>query len=195
LRRWFVNDTRGAYPVVRDDWVVGGDRRTAAADRIYAAAADLVLREGLDAFDIDTLAARVHCSRATIYRYAGGKAQIRDAVLIRIAAGIIDTVRHKVVGLSGPERVVTAITVALGEIRSDPVRRLMMSSSKLPELSDLHSSPVLSRLAAELTGLTDDDPQAALWIVHVVLSLAYLPLGNKQTEHEILRRFVSPAFD
>ena len=50
-------------------------------------------------------------------------------------------------------------------------------------------------LAAELTGLTDDDPQAALWIVHVVLSLAYLPIGNKQTEHEVLRRFVAPAFD
>jgi AcrR family transcriptional regulator len=181
--------------VVRDDWVIVGDRRAAAADRIFAAAADLVVSNGLDAFDIDTLAARVHCSRATIYRYAGGKAQIRDAVLMRIAAGIIDTVRHAVDGLSGSERVVTAITVALEQIRSDPIRRLAMSSSNAPELSDLHSSPVLSRLAAELTGLTDDDPQAGLWIVHVVLSLAYLPVGNRQTEHEILRRFVSPAFD
>jgi AcrR family transcriptional regulator len=188
-------DIRSDAPVVRDDWVVGGDRRTAAADRIYAAAADLVLRDGLDTFNIDALAARLHCSRATIYRYAGGKAQIRDAVLIRIAAGIIDTVRHAVDGLSGPERVVTAIAVALEQIRSDPMRPLMMSSSNAPELSDLHSSPVLSALAAELTGLTDDDPQAALWIVHVVLSLAYFPLGNRQTEHEILQRFVSPAFN
>ena len=181
--------------MVRDDWVVGGDRRTAAADRIYAAATDLVVRDGLDAFDIETLAARVHCSRATIYRYAGGKAQIRDAVLMRVAAGIIDTVRRAVEGLSGSERVVTAISVALEEIGSDPVRRLMMSSSNALELSELHSSPVLGRIAAELTGLTDDDPQAALWIVHVVLSLAYLPIGNKQTEQEVLRRFVAPAFD
>ncbi len=114
---------------------------------------------------------------------------------MRTAAGIIDTVRHAVDGLSGSERVVTAITVALEQIRSDPMRRLLMSSMKGPELSDLHSSPVLSRLAAELTGLTDYDPQAALWIVRVVLSLAYLPIGNKETEHEILRKFVSPAFD
>ena len=71
----------------------------------------------------------------------------------------------------------------------------MMNSSKAPELSDLHSSPVLGALAAELTGITDDDPMAALWIVHVVLSLAYLPLGNEQIEAEILRRFISPAFD
>ncbi len=34
--------------MVRNDWVVGGDRRAAAADRIYAAATDLVVREGLE---------------------------------------------------------------------------------------------------------------------------------------------------
>jgi hypothetical protein len=50
-------------------------------------------------------------------------------------------------------------------------------------------------MAADLTGITDDDPAAALWIVHVVLSMAYLPLGDEQIEAEILRRFVSPAFD
>ena len=61
--------------MARSDWLVGGDRRTAAAERIYAAATDLIARDGMDAFDIDTLAARVHCSRATIYRYAGGKAR------------------------------------------------------------------------------------------------------------------------
>ncbi len=84
--------------------------------------------------------------------------------------------------------------MALQQIRSDPIRRLMMTLSKAPALSDLHSSPVLSALAAELTGITDDDPAAALWIVHVVLSLAYLPLGDEH-EAEILHRFISPAFD
>jgi AcrR family transcriptional regulator len=181
-------------PVVRDDWVVGGDRRAAAAERIYAAVTDLVVRDGLDAFDIDTLAAQVHCSRATVYRYAGGKAQIRDAVLMRLSASIIDTVRRAVDGLSGPERVVTAITVALEQIRSDPLRRLMLSSGNAPELGDLHSSPVLGHLAADLTGIADDDPQAAQWIVRVVVSLAYWPLGNGRVEQQVLRRFVAPAF-
>jgi AcrR family transcriptional regulator len=181
--------------MVRDDWVVGGDRRAAAADRIYAAATDLVIREGLDAFDIDTLAAQVHCSRATIYRYVGGKAQIRDAVLMRLSAGIIDTVRRAVDGLSGSERVVTAITVALEQIRSDPLRRLMLSSSNSPELGELHSSPVLGHLAADLTGITEDDPEAAQWIVRVVVSLAYWPLGNDRAEQQVLRRFVAPAFN
>ena len=119
----------------------------------------------------------------------------RDAALLRIAAGITDTVRREVDGLSGPERVVRAISVALQQIRSDPIRRLMMSSSKTTELSDLHSSPVLSALATELTGITDDDPAAAMWIVHVVLSMAYLPLNDEHIEAEILQRFIAPAFD
>ena len=81
----------------RDDWLVGGDRRTAAAERIYAAATDLIAQDG--ALDVDILASRVHCSRATIYRHAGGKAEIRDAVVARAAARIVETVRLAVDGL------------------------------------------------------------------------------------------------
>ncbi|WP_218894749.1 TetR/AcrR family transcriptional regulator [Mycolicibacterium vinylchloridicum] len=181
--------------VVRGDWVVGGDRSAAAADRIYAAATELVIRDGLDALDIDTLAAKVHCSRATVYRHAGGKAAIRDAVLTRLAAAIIDKVRRAVDGLSGSERVIAAITVALQQIRSDPLRRLMFSAGNLPDVKELHSSPVLAHLAAELTGITDDDPQAAQWIVRIVVSLAYSPIANVRDEREVLERFVAPAFD
>lgn len=180
--------------MVRNDWVVGGDRRMAAADRIYEAATDLAIRHGLDAFDIDTLAARLHCSRATIYRYAGGKSQIRDAVLIRLAAGVIDTVRHAVDGLSGPERVVTAITVALEQIRTDPLRRLMLSAGHSHHLDLLHSSPVLGDLAADLTGITNDDRQAAQWIVRLVVSFAYWPMANRRLEQQMIKRFVAPAF-
>lgn len=177
----------------RDDWLVGGDRRLAAADRIYAAATELVVRHGWDAFDIETLAARVHCSRATIYRYAGGKDQIRGAVLTRLSAGIVETVRRAVEGLSGAERVLTAVTVALEQIRSDPLRRVMLTPGNPTDLTELHSSPVLKQIAGELTGMTDD-PQAAQWIVRIVLSLAYWPITDARAEHQVLRRFLAPAF-
>lgn len=179
--------------MVREDWVVGGDRQAAAADRIYAAATDLVLAKGLDAFGIDALASRLHCSRATIYRYAGGKAQIRDAVLLRLAASIIDTVRSAVVGMSGQQRVIVAISVALEQIRSDPLRRVMLESGHSPQPGELHASPMLSHLAAELTGITND-PEAAQWIVRVVVSLALWPTPNHRAEQAALQRFVAPAF-
>ena len=181
-----------------NDWLVGGERRDIATERIYAAATDLIAREGLDAFDIDRLAARVHCSRATIYRHAGGKAEIREAVLARAAAGIIDAVRAAVDGMIGPERVVTAITFALKRIRSDPLGQLMIGSvRRVDTMTWLTASPLLAGFAGELAGLTDTDPQSAQWIVRVVLSLVYWPLddtADSGTEHQLVQRFVAPAF-
>jgi AcrR family transcriptional regulator len=190
---WFFHARGGS--VARDDWLIGGERREAAANRIYAAATDIVVRDGLEALDIDTLAARTHCSRATIYRYAGGKAQIRDAVLLRVVARIVDSVRRAVDGLSGPERVIKAITVALDHIRTDPMRQMMMGLSAGRDLTELPSSPALGHLAADLTGIADDDPEAAQWIVRVVMSLAFWPIGDSRVERQIVQRFVAPAFN
>lgn len=180
--------------VPRNDWLVGGDRREIAVERIYAAATDMITREGLATFDIDTLAKRVHCSRATIYRYVGGKAEIRDAVVARGASRIIESVRQTVENMSGAERVVTAITVALRLIRADPLGQLMMSSVRANEMVWMTGSPLLARFATDLTGLTDRDPQAAHWVVRVVLSLMYWPAGDDDTERQLVERFVAPAF-
>jgi len=180
--------------MTRNDWLVGGDRRTAAAERIYEAAADLIAHHGLDALDVDTLAARVHCSRATIYRHAGGKAEIRDAALIRAATRIIATVRAAVDHLTGPERIVTAILVALKEIRTDPLGRLMVTSIKAQELMWLTDSPVVASFARDINGLTEDDPQAAQWIVRVLLAMTYWPVGDAEVERQMVERFITPAF-
>ena len=56
---------------------------------------------------------------------------------------------------------VQAITVALERIQSDPMRQMIMGLSAGRDLTELPSSPVLGRIAADLTGITDDDPQAA----------------------------------
>jgi AcrR family transcriptional regulator len=180
--------------VPRDDWLVGGDRRAIAPERIYAAATDMITRDGLDAFDIDRLANRVHCSRATIYRYVGGKAEIRDAVVARTASRIIETVRQTVDTMGGQERVVTAITVALRLIRANPLYQLMITSVRANEMARLTGSPLLARFATDLTGLSDSDPQAAHWVVRIVLSLMYWPAGDDETERQLVQRFVAPAF-
>lgn len=178
----------------RNDWLVGGDRRKVAAERIYAAATDLIAHEGPDAFDIDTLAARVHCSRATIYRYVGGKAEIRDAVAARAAANIIATVRQTIENLTGPERIVTAITVALKRIRSDPLVQLMITSARVDEVAWITASPWVTGLTTDVTGRADPDPQAAQWLVRVVLSLLYWPISDSSAERQMVQRFIAPAF-
>jgi AcrR family transcriptional regulator len=178
-----------------DDWLVGGDRRTAATERIYGAATELIVSEGLDAFTIDTLAAQIHCSRATVYRYAGGKAEIRDAVLTRAAADILESVRVTVRDLSGPDRVVTAIMVALERIRSDPLGQLMIGSIRGARgTAWLTASPVVAGFAADVIGLTGPDPHAAQWLIRVVLSLLFWPGEDSHAEYQMLQRFVGPTF-
>ncbi|AFM18045.1 transcriptional regulator [Mycolicibacterium chubuense NBB4] len=175
-----------------DDWLVG-DRRAEAAERIYAAATDLIVRHGLEAFDIPALQAAVHCSRATIYRHVGGKARIREAVLLREAERIIDAVRAAVAGMSGTERTLTAVTAALDRIRTDPMGKTLLNSMRAGELTWIGRSPVPPALVAELTGIPAGDAQAAQWIVRVVLSLLYWPLADPVAEREMLERFLAPA--
>jgi AcrR family transcriptional regulator len=177
-----------------DDWLFDDGRRAVATQRIYAAATELILRDGIDAFNVDALAAATHCSRATIYWYVGGKKDIRDAVLARTATRIVETVRVSVEGQTGPDRVLTAIEVAVAEIRADPADQLFLESARDGGWSWLTASPALADFARELTGLAGDDAPAARWIVRLVLCLLLWPDADAKAEHQMLQRFVAPAF-
>ncbi len=174
----------------RDDWLVGRDRRSEAAERIYAAAADLISRRGYEAFTIEALAARVHCSPATIYRHAGGKAAIRDAVVAIQAARIVDTTREAIKDLAGPDRVVTATMVALQRLRADPLAQLMRSMHAVPVSEWITTSPIVTGLAAEMLGRDNDDPVAAQWLIRVFLALWCWPLKDPVAERTMVQRFL-----
>jgi AcrR family transcriptional regulator len=177
-----------------DDWLFDDGRRAVATERIYTAATDLIMRDGMDAFGVDALAARAHCSRATIYRYVGGKKEIREAVLQRSATRIVSTVRESVAGRTGPDRILTAIEVAVAQIRTDPMGQVFMESARDGHWTWLSASPSVANFAAELTGLAGDDANAAQWIVRLVLSLLLWPGADAHAEHAMLQRFVAPAF-
>jgi AcrR family transcriptional regulator len=176
------------------DWLVGRDRHDAAAKRIYAAAADLLSRHGYDGFSIDALAAVVHCSPATIYRHTGGKTAIRDVVLALQAERILDSVREAIDGLTGPERVVTATTVALKCLRADPLAKIMRSMATLPGEEWITDSPIVSDFAAEMVGLSTPDPLAAQWLIRTFLSLWYWPLKDADAEDLMVRRFLGQSY-
>jgi len=178
----------------RDDWLFDSGRRATATERIYAAATELIYRDGMDALNVDALAAQTNCSRATIYRYVGGKKDIREAVLARAATRIVESVRASVEGRTGPDRVLTAIEVAVAEIRSDPVGQLFLDSARDGGWTWLTASQALANFASELTGLAGDDAPAARWIVRLVMSLLFWPDADPRAEHEMLRRFIAPAF-
>jgi AcrR family transcriptional regulator len=173
-----------------DDWLVGRDRRSEGAERIYTAAADLIAHRGYERFTIEALAARVHCSPATIYRHAGGKATIRDAVVAIHAARIVDATREVIKDLTGPDRVVTATIVALQRLRSDPLAQLMRSIHVTPVSEWITSSPTVIALAAEMLGPQNDDPLAAQWLIRVFLALWCWPVNDPVSERALVQRFL-----
>jgi AcrR family transcriptional regulator len=185
---------RGLSVMPRHDWLVGRDRRSEAAERIYAAAAELIARRGYEAFTIEALAAQVHCSPATIYRHAGGKAAIRDAVVTIQAARIVDTARQAITNLQGPDRVVTATIVALQGLQSDPLAHLMRSMHETPISEWITNSPAVNGFAAEMVGLENDDPLAAQWLIRVFLALWCWPLKDSADQQTMLQRFLGPPF-
>ena len=178
----------------RDDWLVGRDRRSEAAERIYTAAADLISRQGYEAFTIEALAAKVHCSPATIYRHAGGKAAIRDAVVALQAARIVDTARQAIKDLKGPDRVVTATIVALESLQADPLAHLMRSMHATPVTEWVTDSPAVTGFAAEMLGLDNDDPLAAQWLIRVFLALWCWPLKDAAAQRTMVQRFLGPPY-
>jgi AcrR family transcriptional regulator len=180
--------------VATDDWLVGRDRHSEAAARIYAAAADLMSRHGYDAFSIDAVAAAVHCSPATIYRHTGGKAAIRDAVMGLQAERILDSVREAIIGLTGPERVVTATTVALQRLRADPLAQMMRSMTTAPGNEWIADSHIVTRFATEMVGLSTPGPLAAQWLIRAFLALWYWPLKDADAEDLMVRQFLGPPY-
>ncbi len=178
----------------RDDWLLGRDRRGEAAERIYAAAAELISRKGYEAFTIEDLATSVHCSPATIYRHAGGKAAIRDAVVTIQSARIVDTARDAIKGLSGPDRVVTATIVALQRLQSDPLAQLMRSLHTTAVSEWITKSPIVIDLAAEMLGCDNPDPLAAQWLIRVFLALWCWPLNDPVAERAMVQRFLGSLY-
>ncbi len=88
----------------------------------------------------------------------------------------------------------TAVSVAVAEIRSDPACQLFIDSIQGPRGTTwLTASPAIAALANELAGLADD-PAATQWIVRLALSLLFWPGADAHAESELLARFVAPAF-
>ncbi|MCA2207904.1 TetR/AcrR family transcriptional regulator [Nocardia sp. NEAU-G4] len=177
----------------RADWLAGGRRRDIAAERIHAAATALILERGIEAVNVDEVAARAGCSRATLYRHVGGKSAIVDGVIARAASVVAEEVALAVEPFDGSRRVVEAILASVDAVRTNPVLAQWYVRSRATRAdSYLAASPQLGRFATALTGVAPDDA-AARWIVRVVMSLLTWPLDDPAEERLLVERYVEPG--
>jgi hypothetical protein len=112
-----------------------------------------------------------------------------------LSARIVAAVRRTIKDLRGPDRVVTAVVVALQHIRSEPLGHLITGSARHAHDAEwLTASPVVSALAEEMIGGHDPDPAAAHWLIRIVLALWYWPVKNPTPKLRLLERFLRPSF-
>ncbi|WP_194827567.1 TetR/AcrR family transcriptional regulator [Nocardia sp. XZ_19_231] len=174
------------------DWLTGGNRRTIAVDRLERAALTLFLEHGIDNVTAEDIAAAAGCSRATLYRYVGGKPQLVRAVMVRAAGSVVARVESVVDSVPPARRPVEAILAAVAAIRADPVLRQWLIRHRSPDTDEfLAGAPELGHIATALTRIVPDD-EAAGWVVRVVLSLLTWPLPDATAERHLVERFVGP---
>jgi len=176
--------------VGRKDWVLRADRSAEARDRIMLTASEFVSRNGFEAFTINALAAELNCSPATIYRHAGGKAEILERLIFAFSQRIIGSIRQAIAGMEGTERVATAIIVALDLMRGEPLGKLMIGGLG-HDGGTVTASPFVAKMAEEMIGRSD--PLAAQWLIRITFALWYWPAKDKHTEHELVKRFAAPS--
>jgi AcrR family transcriptional regulator len=178
--------------MTRKEWALGTDRNAAAREHILLAASNLVSRNGFEAFTVDALAAKLHCSPATVYRHAGGKAAIFEALISRFSERIARSVNEAIADLSGTDRVAGAILVGLEHMRAEPLGQLIMGDIRPGrDGGAVSGSPLVAKIAEGMIG--HSDPLAAQWLFRITFSLWYWPLKDKQTEHELVKRFAAPS--
>jgi AcrR family transcriptional regulator len=167
--------------------------RLSSVDTICDAATEAVAARGLDGLNMDDIAVRAGCSRATVYRRVGGKDAIRDALLDQAIARSTASVAQAVEHLDGAERVVQVMIASLDTIRADPVSAALLTG---PAAAQSVTSGLITEVTgavAQLAGLDLSDTVTCELIVRVTLSLLCWPAADRRTELAIIRRYVSPV--
>lgn len=88
----------------------GTRRRTVLFDALTA----LFLAEGFAHLTLDDIAARLRCSKSTLYTLTGSKEQLVRAVTVHFFRGATDDVEREVAGIIGARARITAYLSAVG---------------------------------------------------------------------------------
>lgn len=178
------------------DWLTGGESRgVVARERIFRAAEKLFGEQGVEHVSAEDVARRAGCSRATMYRYVGGKRAIVDGVVARGAMSVVEQIRRALAGCqeSESERVVVAILASVEAVRADTVIMEVLGKSSTQQNRNYLTSNYVGA-TGQTVGLGLDDRQTQFFM-RIALSLLTWPAADKDAERDLVRCFVRAMFD
>ena len=149
---------------------------------ILDAAARLFAERGVNAVGMGEVARAAGCSRATLYRYFPDRRSLHLAFVHREA--------RRIGALVPADDPVPAVLAAVREVRARPELLAWFSAADAGTTAALaQSSEVVEALGLSVTG----DPDAARWLVRVIVSLLIVPGRDEAEERALVERFVVPG--
>lgn len=161
------------------------------AERILDAAAELFVRHGVNAVGMGEIARVAGCSRATLYRYFEDRHALHLAFVRREARRIGVRVSVETAALRDPsERLTAAVLIAVRLVREVPALLAWFGAADASTTAGLaQSDEVIEGLGLRAVG----DPDAARWLVRVIVSLLIVPGRDEAEERRMVERYVVPG--
>lgn len=125
---------------------------TARRTELFDALVDLFLAEGFAHLTLDAIAARLRCSKSTLYTLAGSKEQLVTSATVHFFKRATDRVESTVAAVDTPrERVVTYLT-AVGEALSVTSEQFMSDLAAFAPARDVYerNTRIAARRVQEL---------------------------------------------
>jgi len=175
--------------------------------RAIAATLVCIARHGLAKTSIDDVAREAGCSRATLYRYFGGRQQLVDATIRSEIERVVALVQaEEALADDLEDAVVAVLHIAGAELAQHPALRFVADFEPerlLPHLTFANGDRFLAAAADVIAPslerfLGDRAPRAAEWIARVGLALWLQPTAPVSLTDELgicdyVRAFVRPA--
>jgi AcrR family transcriptional regulator len=181
--------TDGAYGASHD-WLAGGTRREASQARILEVAAQLIVERGAACVTTEDICQRVGCSRATLYRYIGGRPAIFAALVERRSIPVTTDVGRATAALTGDQRVVETILVTVNGIRADPVLYDVVKNVDREQMSQYLAVPEsIAPCELRVAPSPFEDRIAAKMMLRIVWSLVDYPIDDPAEERALTERF------
>lgn len=151
-------------------------------ERILDAAAQLFADRGVHAVGMGEVARAAGCSRATLYRYFPDRRSLHVAFVHREA--------RRIGALVPAGDLASTVLAAVREVRARPELLAWFSAADAGTTAALaQSDEVVEALGSSVVG----DPDAARWLVRVIVSLLIVPGRDEAEERALVERFVVPA--
>jgi AcrR family transcriptional regulator len=137
-------------------------RGAARREQLFDALEELLLAEGFAHFTLDDLAARLHCSKRTLYALAGSKEQLVRAAVVHFFRGATERVEAALAAQSDPRRRVGAYLGAVATELAPASPRFVEDVAAFPPAAEVYARNTRAA-ARRVQQLVDEGVEAGVF--------------------------------